>query len=95
MNDKEFHKHLNELKDLWLKSFNLTSLEQDYIPKLPKEVKEYIGDLDMKLTQGSFIKLLLKNREAMIAFIKPTIESPNCVLDNGIGILFVKEFVDE
>lgn len=49
----------------------------------------------MKLTQGSFMKLLLKNRESMITYIKPTIENPNLVLDNGQGILFIKEFIDE
>ena len=39
ISDKEFHQRLNELKDLWLKEFNLKSLENDYIPKLPQEVK--------------------------------------------------------
>ena len=95
ISDKEFHQRLNELKDLWLKEFNLKNLENDYIPKLPQEVKDYIGNLDMKITQGSFIKLLLKNREDMISFIKPTIENPNFALDNGRGILFIKEFTDE
>ena len=49
----------------------------------------------MKITQGSFIKLLLENREDMISFIKPTIENPNFVLDDNQGILFIKEFTDE
>lgn len=91
----EFHKRLNELKDIWLKEFGLKDIEDNYIPNIPKEVKAYIGNKDMKLTQGSFIKLLLKNRESMIAYIKPTIENPNLVLDNGQGILFIKEFIDE
>ena len=44
----------------------------------------------MKLTQGSFIKLLLKNRESMIVYIKP-----NCVIDDGNGIVFIKGFIDK
>jgi len=95
MDNKEFHKRLNELKDIWLTTFNLKSIEDDYIPNIPKEVKAYIGDKDMKLTQGSFMKLLLKNRESMIAYIKPTIENPNLVLDDSNGILFIKEFIDK
>lgn len=95
MKDKEFHQRLNELKELWLNAFNLKSIEQDYIPNIPKEVKDYIGNKDMRITQGSFLKLLLKNRESMIGYIKPTIENPNLVLDDGEGILFVKKFIDE
>lgn len=64
MKDKEFHQRLNELKELWLNAFNLKSIEQDYIPNIPKEVKDYIGNKDMRITQGSFLKLLLKNRES-------------------------------
>ena len=95
MNDKEFHQRLNELKELWLKEFNLKSIYDIYIPNIPKEVRDYIGNQDMKITQGSFMKLLFKQRESMIAYIKPTIENPNLVLDDGAGILFVKQFVDE
>lgn len=95
MNDKEFHQRLNELKELWLKEFNLKSIYDSYIPNIPKEVRDYIGNQDMRITQGSFMKLLFKQREFMIAYIKPTIENPNLVLDNGRGILFVKKFVDE
>ena len=95
MKDKEFHQRLNELKELWLNAFNLKSIEQDYIPNIPKEVKDYIGNKDMRITQGSFLKLLLKNRESMIGYIKPTIENPNLVVDDGEGILFVKKFIDE
>lgn len=50
----EFHKRLNELKDIWLKEFGLKDIEDNYIPNIPKEVKAYIGNKDMKLTQGSF-----------------------------------------
>ena len=95
MKDKEFHQRLNELKEIWLNAFNLKSIEQDYIPNIPKEVKDYIGNKDMRITQGNFLKLLLKNRESMIGYIKPTIENPNLVLDDGEGILFVKKFIDE
>lgn len=94
MENKEFHQRLNELKDIWLKEFNLKSIEDDYIPNIPKAVKDYIGGKSMKITQGNFIKLLLKNRESMFECIKPTIENPNVALDDGKGIVFIKEFVD-
>lgn len=95
MDNKEFHQRLNELKDIWLKEFNLKSIEDDYIPNIPKEVKDYIGGKSMKITQGNFIKLLLRNRESMFEYIKPTIENPNVALDDGKGIVFIKEFVDK
>lgn len=95
MDNKEFHQRLNELKDIWLKEFNLKSIEDDYIPNIPKEVKDYIGGKSMKITQGNFIKLLLRNRESMFECIKPTIENPNVALDDGKGIVFIKGFVDK
>ena len=95
MNSKKFHERLNELKDMWLKEFNLKNLDCVYIPNIPYEVKDYINGQDMKITQGNFLKLLLKNREYMIPFIKPTIEKPNIALDDRQGILFIKEFIDE
>lgn len=95
MDNKEFHQRLNELKDIWLKEFNLKSIEDDYIPNIPKAVKDYIGGKSMKITQGNFIKLLLRNRESMFECIKPTIENPNVALDDGKGIVFIKEFVDK
>lgn len=48
----------------------------------------------MKITQGNFIKLLLRNRESMFECIKPTIENPNVALDDGKGVVFIKEFDD-
>ena len=100
MDDKEkidnekFHQQLEEIANTWLKEFNLKNIEDDYIPNIPKEVKNYIGGKDMKITHGNFIKLLLKKRESMIKYIKPTIENPNLVLDNGRGILFIKQFIN-
>ena len=95
MNNDEFHKRLNELKDIWLKEFNLKDLDSFYVPNIPQEVKDYIGGSDMKITQGNFLKILLKNREYIIPFIKPTIENPQLVLDNGEGILFIKTILED
>lgn len=98
MDDKEkidnekFHQQLEEIANTWLKEFNLKNIEDDYIPNIPKEVKDYIGGKDMKITHGNFIKLLLRKRESMIKYIKPTIENPNYAVDDGDGIVFIKEF---
>ncbi|WP_138070035.1 hypothetical protein [Helicobacter muridarum] len=46
------------IQELWLKTFNLKSLEDDFIPNVPNEVKEYIQGADLKLTKGSLTKLI-------------------------------------
>lgn len=49
----------------------------------------------MRITQGSLVKLIRKEIEHFIPFIKSTIEKPNIVMDNGEGILFVKAVEDK
>ena len=96
MSEEEiFHQKFNEIVNVWLKEFGLKNLEDDYIPNIPREVKDYIGNKDMKITQGNLMKLIQKEREHFIPFIKSTVEKPNIVLDDGEGILFIKEFMDK
>ncbi|CCB79034.1 hypothetical protein HBZC1_00480 [Helicobacter bizzozeronii CIII-1] len=82
----------------WLKAFNLKSLDEPFIPKFSQEVQEALEPVlkgeQIKLTRGSLAKLAKRQREEFLPLIKPTLEEPNAVLDNGRGILFIKEFID-
>ncbi|WP_199767473.1 PBECR2 nuclease fold domain-containing protein, partial [Helicobacter bizzozeronii] len=82
----------------WLKAFNLESLDQPFIPKFSKEVQEALEPVlkgeQIKLTKGSLVKLAKRQREEFLPLIRPTLEEPNVILDNGRGILFIKEFID-
>lgn len=48
----------------------------------------------MHLKIGSLIKLNNRQRQEFLPYIKPTIQEPNLVLNDG-GILFIKEFIGE
>ncbi|WP_285657696.1 PBECR2 nuclease fold domain-containing protein [Helicobacter bizzozeronii] len=82
----------------WLKAFNLKSLDEPFIPKFSQEVQEALEPVlkgeQIKLTRGSLAKLAKRQREEFLPLIRPTLEEPNAVLDNGRGILFIKEFID-
>ncbi|RAX55751.1 hypothetical protein CCZ01_09905, partial [Helicobacter monodelphidis] len=80
-------------KQEWMNIFNLKNIDEPFIPHIPNEVKEYVGK-DLLLTKNSLIKLIANKREKHIPLIKETLEAPERVLDDGIGILFIKSFVD-
>lgn len=86
------------LQEAWLKEFNLKSIQEDFIPQFNDEIRQALDKAgitqDFHLKLGSLLKLDNKQREAFLPYIKPTIEHPNLILDNGKGILFIKEFVD-
>ncbi|WP_267891303.1 PBECR2 nuclease fold domain-containing protein, partial [Helicobacter bizzozeronii] len=86
------------LEQEWLKAFNLESLDQPFIPKFSQEVQQALEPVlkgeQIKLTKGSLVKLEKRQREEFLPLIRPTLEEPNAVLDNGRGILFIKEFID-
>ncbi|WP_161976738.1 PBECR2 nuclease fold domain-containing protein, partial [Helicobacter trogontum] len=86
------------LQEAWLKEFNLKSITEDFIPQFNDEIRQALDKAgirqDFHLKLGSLVKLDNKQREAFLPYIKPTIEHPNLILDNGKGILFIKEFVD-
>ena len=94
MSEQEFCKVLEELQKIWCKTFGLKSFNEDFIPTLKKEIKEYLGN-DISLKIGSLLKIIQKNRLDIIDKIKPTLEEPNIVLDDSQGILFIKEFIDK
>ncbi|WP_220271558.1 PBECR2 nuclease fold domain-containing protein [Helicobacter equorum] len=87
-----------QVQEQWLKTFNLKSLDEDFIPQFSDEVRQALNKAgitqDFHLKLGSLIKLDNKQREAFLPYIKPTIEYPDLILDDGKGILFIKEFVD-
>lgn len=80
---------LKKIQGIWFKDLN-----EDFIPHLKDEVKEYLQS-DIHLKIGSLLKLIQKDRLGFINKIKPTLEEPNLVLDDNRGILFIKEFVDK
>ncbi|WP_247598236.1 PBECR2 nuclease fold domain-containing protein, partial [Helicobacter bizzozeronii] len=95
---KEAKRETSAFEQAWLKAFNLESLDQPFIPKFSQEVQEALEPVlkgeQIKLTRGSLAKLEKRQREEFLPLIKPTLEEPNAVLDNGRGILFIKEFID-
>ncbi len=97
--DESGKKHLikADIANKWLEAFNLKSLDESFVPNFSDEVKELLaqnGVNEIKLTKGSLIKLSKRDREEFIPFIKETLEDRDLILDNGKGILFIKEFVD-
>nr|WP_231624695.1 PBECR2 nuclease fold domain-containing protein [Helicobacter ailurogastricus] len=86
------------LEQAWLETFGLKSLDEPFIPKFSPEVAKALEPVlkgeQIQLTQGSLIKLEKRQREEFLPLIRPTLEEPNAVLDNGRGILFIKEFID-
>lgn len=88
-----------ETQDLWLKTFDLKSLDEPYIPQFKQEVQEALNPIlqgeQIKLTKGSLIKLTKREREKFIPYIKETLENSDVILDDGKGILFLKEFISD
>ncbi|EAJ3972117.1 hypothetical protein CYI55_04315 [Campylobacter upsaliensis] len=103
--DEEALKSLQkELEDLraketqkaWLEAFNLKSLEEAYIPNFKAEVKEVInrvlGGEEIKLTKGSFEKLVKRDREEFLPYIKDTLEKADLIIkDKENALIFVKD----
>ncbi|WP_285693516.1 PBECR2 nuclease fold domain-containing protein, partial [Helicobacter ailurogastricus] len=86
------------LEQAWLETFGLKSLDEPFIPKFSPEVAKALEPVlkgeQIQLTQGSLIKLEKRQREEFLPLIRPTLEEPNAVLDDGKGLLFIKEFID-
>ncbi|WP_233704105.1 putative barnase/colicin E5 family endoribonuclease [Helicobacter mesocricetorum] len=88
-----------DLKEQWLKEFNLESLEQDFIPNFIPEVKEALNKeniSEIKVTKGSLIKLLKENRLKYMDRIKPTLQNPDrIIIQDENTIIFAKDFNDK
>ncbi|ENH5355453.1 hypothetical protein ABV837_001798, partial [Campylobacter upsaliensis] len=100
--DKKGKEHTltKETQKAWLEAFNLKSLEEAYIPNFKAEVKEAInrvlGGEEIKLTKGSFEKLLKRDREEFLPYIKDTLEKANAVIKQVDGaLIFAKDYRNE
>ncbi|MDL0147697.1 PBECR2 nuclease fold domain-containing protein, partial [Campylobacter felis] len=90
----------NKAQKAWLETFGLKSMEEAYTPKFSKEVKEALEPVlkgeEIKLTKGSFDKLLKRNREEFLPFIKETLENADAVVKQADGaLIFAKDYRDE
>ena len=65
-NDKDFMNAWREKKDLWKNTFNLKSVNDSFIPAFKHEVKEALKGEEIKLTKGSLIKLIERDRTDFI-----------------------------
>ncbi|EAK2872888.1 hypothetical protein DCU88_03750 [Campylobacter upsaliensis] len=96
--DKKGKEHTltKETQKAWLEAFGLKSLEEAYIPNFKAEVKEAInrvlGGEEIKLTEGSFEKLLKRDREEFLPYIKDTLEKADLIIkDKENALIFVKD----
>ena len=86
--------------DLWLKTFNLKSLDEAYIPSFTPEVKQALDSIlqgeQIKLYAGSLVKLIKENRLKYLDRIKPTLEQPQrIILQNDGALIFARNFGEE
>ncbi|ENT5758626.1 PBECR2 nuclease fold domain-containing protein [Campylobacter coli] len=79
-----------DVRNEWMKTFNLKSIDDDYIPNIPKEAKIALKDREIKLTKGSLLKLIEKDRIKYIPHIKETLENPQLVLRDKDDFVFIK-----
>ncbi|EJW1941999.1 hypothetical protein OAV96_001383 [Campylobacter coli] len=88
-NGKEYIIDKNARRE-WMKTFNLKSIDDDYIPNMPNEVKMALKDREIKLTKGSLLKLVERDRIKYIPHIKETLESPQAILKDKDDFIFIK-----
>ncbi|EHE0559587.1 hypothetical protein J0E37_001753, partial [Campylobacter upsaliensis] len=91
---------LNKAQKAWLEAFGLKSIEEAYTPKFSKEVNEALEKVlngeQIKLTKGSYEKLLKRDREEFLPFIKETLENADAVVKQADGaLIFAKDYRNE
>lgn len=79
-----------DVRNEWMKTFNLKNIDDEYIPNIPKEVKMALKDREIKLTKGSLLKLVERDRIKYIPHIKDTLENPQLVLRDKDDFVFIK-----
>ena len=94
------HTLTKEVQEQWLKTFNLKSLDETYIPNFTPEVKQALDSIlqgeQIKLTKGSLLKLMQRDRLEFLPYIKDTLESPQVVVRQVDGaLIFAKDFRDD
>ena len=84
------------MQEQWLKTFNLKSLDESYIPKHSDEIREALGGKEIKLQLGSLKKLVAQGREQYIPQIKEVLDSPEAIMRDDMGeYLFIKHLKDD
>ncbi|MCI7484594.1 MAG: hypothetical protein MSA68_01360, partial [Helicobacter sp.] len=84
-----------QVQEQWLETFNLKSLDEIFIPKLPQELQKAIGK-EIKLTKGSLYKIVERGREQYIPQIRETLEKPDFAIKDTDNILIIaKEIGDK
>ncbi|WP_066389266.1 PBECR2 nuclease fold domain-containing protein [Helicobacter himalayensis] len=92
--DQKGQEHIlsKDAQELWLKTFKLDSLEQDFIPFHNERIKKALGGKEFRLTKGSLYKIVEKNHEQYIEQIKETLEEPDAIIkDIDNMFIFAKE----
>ncbi|EII3646372.1 hypothetical protein LG474_000692 [Campylobacter coli] len=79
-----------DVRNKWMKTFNLKNIDDEYIPNIPKEAKIALKDREIKLTKGSLLKLVERDRIKYIPHIKDTLENPQLVLRDKDDFVFIK-----
>ncbi|EDP8374002.1 hypothetical protein G3L05_001372 [Campylobacter upsaliensis] len=94
--DKKGKEHTltKETQKAWLEAFNLKSLEEAYIPNLPRELKEALGK-EIKLTKGSLYKIVEKGREKYIPQMKQTLQNPDFALRDRDNMLILAKQIED
>ncbi|MDA3968032.1 PBECR2 nuclease fold domain-containing protein, partial [Helicobacter sp. WB40] len=84
-----------EIQQKWLETFNLKSIDEAYIPKHNKEIKEALGGKEIRLQLGSLKKLVSQNREQYIPQIKEVLDNPEAIIRDKAGeYLLIKHLKD-
>ncbi|WP_276206419.1 PBECR2 nuclease fold domain-containing protein, partial [Helicobacter sp. L8] len=66
----------------------------NFSPQVQEALEPVLKGEIIQLAKGSLVKLSKRQREEFLPLIRPTLESPNAVLDDGKGLLFIKEFIN-
>ncbi|STQ85772.1 hypothetical protein LS73_008190 [Helicobacter muridarum] len=83
----------------WKETFNLKSLQDDFIPNFSQEIKEALakeGIQEIRLKGGSLLKLMNENRMKYLDRIKPTLQEPHrIIMQDENTIIFAKNFGEQ
>ena len=96
--DKKGKEHTltKEVQEQWLNTFNLKSLDEAYTPKFSDEVSKALEPIlqgeQIKLTSGSLLKLMQRDRLEFLPYIKDTLEYSDIVIkDKENALIFAKD----
>ena len=90
------HEIPKDIAQAWKNTFNLQSLDEAYIPNFTPEVKQALDSIlqgeDIKLSAGSLVKLMQRDRLEFLPYIKDTLEHSDIIIkDKENAIIFAKD----